>query len=150
MDSNDYQLRVNVIFGNKNFKMESVNIISLEQIKNLSLEKFGLKKEEKKLLSFTYQNHKNKRYFIQNHKNKRYFIESENDLIKYAEEKDSALEINIYLNIDNNKNEVTINNKIDKYNSEEVQSNLNKEYEKEIEELKEEIKKQKNQKNKKL
>ena len=136
MDSNDCQLIVKIIFGNKNFKLESSNIITLEQIKNLSLEKFGLKKEEKEFLSFSYQNQNSESFFI----------ESENDLIKYADEKDSALEINIYLNLDT-KNEILITDKNENYNSEKTQSNLNKEYEKQINELKEEIEKQKNQKN---
>ena len=128
MDPYDCLLRVKVNYGNKNFKMESLNIIKLEQIKNLSLEKFGLKKEEKELLSFEYQNQNSERFVIKN----------ENDLINYADQKDSALEINIYLNLNTHKNEIIASGKIGKDNSEEISNNLNEEYENQIKELKEE------------
>ena len=107
MNSNEYKLNLIVTYNEKSFNEESSDIFSLEQIKNMSIEKFFISKEDAKYMKFT----------CLNNKEKICFIESDDDIITNISKKDlDHYEIKMKLSID--KKDINIPKKIQNDNFE--------------------------------
>ena len=93
MNSNECKLKIKICYKGKQFETESEDIIPLQKIKEISIEKFDIIKEDEKFINFEY--HSNK-------ENKNHPIENEDNIIRYADEDNSG---NLFCNL-----ELVINN----------------------------------------
>ena len=101
MNSDEYKLKIIVTYNGKSFNKESMNVISLEEIKNLSIENFKLSKEDINFMKFS----------CLNNKESNCFIESDIDIFNNISKKDSEnYEIKLKLSID--KSDLNITKKI--------------------------------------
>jgi hypothetical protein len=101
MNSDEYKLKIIVTYNGKSFNEESMNVISLEEIKNLSIENFKLSKEDINFMKFS----------CLNNKESNCFIESDIDIFNNISKKDSEnYEIKLKLSID--KSDLNITKKI--------------------------------------
>ena len=101
MNSNECKLKIKIYYKGKQFEKESEDIIPLQEIKEKSIEKFDIIKEDEKFINFEY--HSNK-------ENKNHPIKNENDIIKYADEDCSGnLFCNLELVINNPKSNLKVN-----------------------------------------
>ena len=101
MNSNECKLKIKVIYKDKIFEKESEDIIPLQKIKEISIEKLDIIKEDVEFINFEY--HSNK-------ENKNHPIEKEEDIIKYADEDSSG---NLFCNLElliNNQKRITQDN----------------------------------------
>ena len=163
MNSNECKLKIKVCYKDKYFEDESDNIIPLLLIKEKAIKKFDIKKEDEEFINFEY--HSNK-------ENINYQIENDNNIIQYSNEDSSGnLLCILELVINNPKTKSKVNklsneDKVEKIESEnsfnknineindkikiDIKQQEKKVYENEINELKLEIEKIKNNHNSEL
>ena len=100
MNSNECKLKIKIYYKGKQFEKESEDIIPLQEIKEKSIEKFDIIKEDEEFINFEY--HSNK-------ENKNLPIKNEDDIIRYADEDSSGnLFCNLELVINNPKSNLTV------------------------------------------
>ena len=99
MNSNECKLKIKVCYKDKQFELESEDIIPLQKIKEKAIKELDIIKEDEKFINFQY--HSNK-------ENKNELIKIEDDIIRYADEDISG---NLFCNL-----ELVINNPKSKSN----------------------------------
>lgn len=102
MNSKECTLKLIISYNDKSFEEISEDIISLQKVKDLCVQNFGLLQEDKNDIKLQYYS---------KHENKFYSIENEEEIIRMSEEDDSG---NLFININ-----ALIDKKEDKDNSKE-------------------------------
>ena len=113
MDANDCILSIFVSYNEKSLKMKSENIITIDAIKEEIVKQFNVKKEDKKYMKLLFKNNE-----------KEIFINSDDDIILNADNSDiDNPKLNLYLLIEQKKEEEEKNNEEQKDNKEEKENN---------------------------
>ena len=112
MDANDCILSIFVSYNEKSLKMKSENIITIDAIKEEIVKQFNVKKEDKKYMKLLFKNNE-----------KEIFINSDDDIILNADNSDiDNPQLNLYLLIEQKKEEEQKNNEEQKDNKEEKEN----------------------------
>ena len=114
MNSYECKLKIKICYEGKQFEKETEDIIPLQKIKEISIEKFDIIKEDEKFINFEY--HSNK-------ENKNHPIKNEEDIIRYADEDSSGnLFCNLELVINNPKSKLKDNKLLNEIKGEKIEN----------------------------